>query len=173
MGSLWRRLRWFRRRSTVVGAAGGSRVRISRGRWRASPRRVWIVRRYIQVPKFPPLGIILGSLQRIAQDLMRSLDLLKLCHVFLLAAWIPIGMAFQRELSESLADLVLVCVGRDAQVCVVIPSSISLHHGDGEYTKRVEDVTERRARAPVLVAVQADATVLLKVVSHYFTVWVL
>jgi len=42
---------------------------------------------------------------------MRSLDLLKFGNRFLLAAGIPIGMAFQRELSESPADLVVVCVG--------------------------------------------------------------
>jgi hypothetical protein len=172
--SLWGRLRlgwlrWFRRWSSVVVRTGwGSPVPISRGRRRASSRRVWVVRRYVQAPKFPPLGIVLCSLRRIAQDLVRGLDLLKFGYKFVLPAWIPIGVAFQRKLSKRLANLVLVCVGSNAQVCVVVASSIGLYHGGGERAKRVEDGrTDGRAREPAFGAVQADANVLHKVVSRY------
>jgi hypothetical protein len=68
-----------------------------------------------------------------------SLYLLELGDVFLLAARIPVRMALQCKLSESLANFVLVRVGRDAQVCVVISSSIGLCHGEGEYATRVEE----------------------------------
>jgi hypothetical protein len=68
---------------------------------------------------------------------MSSLDLLKLRDRLLLAAGVPVGVAFQRELPESPADIVVVCIGGDAQVGVVVASRVGLDHVGGEGCGRV------------------------------------
>lgn len=132
-GPLWARPRLrrrLRRRSTIVLPAGrGACVCVARRRRRAASRRVRrVIRRYVQVPELPSLGIVLGPLLGVAQNLVRSLDLLKLGDPFLLVAGMPIGMALECQLAKRLADVVVAGGRRDAQVRIEVARRIDLGH---------------------------------------------
>jgi hypothetical protein len=67
---------------------------------------------------------------------MRRLNLLELGDELGFTSWVAVGMIPQSQLSEGLADVVLVGRGGHSKVCVVISSDIGLHHGyDGGGSK--------------------------------------
>jgi hypothetical protein len=73
-----------------------------------------VVRWYVQISKLLSFCVVLGTLKGVAQDLVRSLDLLELGDPFLLVARVSVGVALECELAERLADIVVAGVGGDA-----------------------------------------------------------
>jgi hypothetical protein len=124
--------RWSGWGRAVVGSA---LVRCGVGiarRWRRpGSRGVRRVRRDIQVALLPALGVVLGSLCLVAENLMRRLDLLEPDDELGLASRIAVGVVLQRQSSESLPNLILAGVGRHLEIGVVVASGISFGHGDG------------------------------------------
>jgi hypothetical protein len=106
-----------RRRWTIVlPAIGRTCVGIARRRWRWTASRCVrrVVRWYVQISKLLSFCVVLGTLKGVAQDLVRSLDLLELGDPFLLVARVSVGVALECELAERLADIVVAGVGGDA-----------------------------------------------------------
>lgn len=87
-----------------------------------------MVRRYVQAPKLLSLCVVFRSLLRVAQDLVRGLDLLKLSNPFLLLPGVPIGVALKRELAKGPADVVVAGGCGYAEVRVVIACRVYLRH---------------------------------------------
>ena len=116
---------------------------------------------YVQISELLPLCVVFGSLLRVAQHLVRGLDLLELSNPLLLLSGMPIGMALKRELAERFTDVVVAGGCGDAQVRVVIACRVYLRHGS--CNSRVEDVVRTRGLEDGGVGLhpwQADAVAL-------------
>lgn len=120
-----------------------------------------MVRWYVQVSELLPLCVVFRSLLRVAQNLVRGLDLLELSNPLLLLPGMSIGMAFKGELAKGFADVVVAGGCGHAEVRVVIACRVYLRHGDGD--GRVEGVERARGLEDGGVGLrpwQADAVAL-------------
>jgi hypothetical protein len=116
----------------VIGTAGGGRgVGIARGRRRSRSWCVRRVRRDVQITVLPSLSIVLCPLCVVAQNLVRSLDLLELDNELGLMPGIAVGMILQSKSSESFADLAFGGIRGDFEICIVVSCRISFDHSGG------------------------------------------
>lgn len=149
--SLWARLRLRprRRRAIILPPVGGARVRVARRGRRTSSRRVWrLVWWYVHISKLLPLCIVFRTLMRVAQDLVRRLDLLEFCYPFLLLARVSVWVAFECELAERFADVIVAGGCWDAQIRIVVACRINLRHVGYTAARLVEkDVANLNERA--------------------------
>jgi hypothetical protein len=81
-----------RRRRAVVWVAARRRVRLSvRRRWPSS-RCIWARLGYIEAAELPAVLVVLCPLCRVAQNLMRRLNLLELGDELGFTSWVAVGM---------------------------------------------------------------------------------
>jgi hypothetical protein len=121
---------WIGRRRAIVGPVlRRCGICIARRRRRSCSRGIWRVCRYVLVAVLSPLGVVLYSLCLVTENLVCSLDLLKLDDKLGFASRIAIWVVLQRKGSKGLPDLVLACVGRYFEIRIVVSSGIGFGHG--------------------------------------------
>jgi hypothetical protein len=120
-----------RGRAVVRAALRRGRVCVARRRRRSGSGRVGRVVGHVLAAVLPALGVVLCSLQLVAENLMCRLDFLELDDKLRLAPRVAVWVVLQRECSEGLSDLALAGVGGHFEVRIVVPRGIGFGHGGG------------------------------------------